>query len=155
MAITKLIADSITSGAIANTPAFWSYATGTTSLPNATGTKITNLTDYIDTNNAFASSRFTVPSGQDGKYVFFGTLAMSTNTTILVGFGLNGTPNPSFLGGYDTWHELNSERGNNNSIIFDLVAGDYVELYGYQASGGSVNANAGRTRFYGYKLIGI
>jgi hypothetical protein len=137
-----------------NTPAFWSYATGTTSLPNSTGTKITNLTDYVDTNNAFASSRFTVPSGQDGKYVFFGTLSISTNTTILVGFGLNGTTNPGFLGGYDTYHELNSERGSNNSIIFDLVAGDYVELYGYQASGGSVNANAGRTRFYGYKLIG-
>jgi hypothetical protein len=33
--------------------------------------KITFETEIVDTDNAFASSKFTIPSGEAGKYVFF------------------------------------------------------------------------------------
>ena len=136
-----------------NVPAFWSYQiTSGTSVANATATKVLNLSDTIDTNSAFTLSRFTVPSGQAGKYVFYGTVAFGSADTILCGFGLNGTANPAFLGGYDTYNEVASEKSVSNSIIFDLSVGDYVELFAYQVSGGTKTTNLGRTRFLGYKL---
>ena len=137
-----------------NTPAFWSYQiTSGTTVTNATATKVLNLSDYIDTNSAFSSSRFTVPSGEAGKYYFYGTVAFGSADTILCGFGLNGTANPAFLGGYDTYNEVGSEKSVSNSIIFDLSVGDYVELFAYQVSGGTKTTNLGRTRFLGYKLV--
>jgi hypothetical protein len=136
-----------------NVPAFWSYQiTSGTSVPNTTATKITNLSDYIDTNSAFASSRFTVPSGQAGKYVFYGSIQFGSSITCLAGFGLNGTANPSFLGGYDTYFEFGSEKSVSNSIMFNLSVGDYVELFAYQTSGSTQTTSLGRTRFFGYKL---
>ena len=38
------------------------------SLSNATATKLTLDTEIFDTDNAFASDKFTVPSGKGGKY---------------------------------------------------------------------------------------
>lgn len=137
-----------------NTPAFWSYQiTSGTSVPNTTATKVTNLDDEIDTDSAFASSRFTVPTGQAGKYVFYGSIQFGNSITCLAGFGLNGTGNPSFLGGYDTYFELGGEKSVSNSIMFDLSVGDYVELFAYQTSGSTQTTTLGRTRFFGYKLI--
>ena len=53
-----------------NTPIVFAYTPGTTqSLTDATWTKNTWLTsEDIDTDSAFASSTFTVPTGKAGKY---------------------------------------------------------------------------------------
>jgi hypothetical protein len=69
MAITKLTADSITSGAIANTPAFEAYSTGLQNITNATYTKMEMATEVYDTDGDYDNStnyRFT-PSVA-GKY---------------------------------------------------------------------------------------
>ena len=56
-----------------NTPNFYAYRSGNQSLSDATTTKIQFNAETYDTANAFDSStnyRFTVPSGQGGKYFF-------------------------------------------------------------------------------------
>ena len=61
MAITKLIADSITSGAIANTPLFRATVSGTQAVPDSTATKIDFNTEVYDPQSTYDTSnkRFT------------------------------------------------------------------------------------------------
>ncbi len=63
MAITKIIADSITSGAIANTPAFHAYQNGKVFIANATFQVVSFNTEYFDSNSAYNTShgKFTGP----------------------------------------------------------------------------------------------
>ena len=72
MAITKLTADSITSGAIANTPAFFASISSDQSIPNSTNTLVALATEVLDTDSAFDNTasnyKFTVPSGEAGNY---------------------------------------------------------------------------------------
>ena len=53
-----------------NTPAFFAYASSNTDIASDTNTKIALNSEYYDTDNAFDTSnyRFTVPSGEGGKY---------------------------------------------------------------------------------------
>ena len=60
------------SGAMSNTPAFSAYLTSDQTLTDATATKIQFTGEEYDTANAYDNSsnyRFTVPSGQAGKYL--------------------------------------------------------------------------------------
>ena len=52
-----------------NTPAFNAYVASNTAISNATYTTV-SLTEDFDTDNAFASNTFTVPSGEGGIYYF-------------------------------------------------------------------------------------
>ena len=54
-----------------NTPAFFVHNSSNQTLTDATTTKVTLDSEDYDTDNAFASSRFTVPSGEAGKYLFY------------------------------------------------------------------------------------
>ena len=53
-----------------NRPAFKATLSGNQSIANSSFTKVTLDTENFDTDNAFASNKFTVPTGQAGKYVF-------------------------------------------------------------------------------------
>ena len=73
MAITKLVADSITSGAIANTPAFYAHLSSNQTIGTASYTKVQFDTELFDTDNAYDNStnyRFTVPSGKAGNILY-------------------------------------------------------------------------------------
>ena len=157
MAITKLIADSITSGAIANTPAFLAYTADGQgqSISNSTSTKLDFETELYDTDNAFtSSSTFTVPSGKGGKYFLYSSIGWTpnTNNVRVVYLYKNGSEAKrlcSFEGQADAatfW---------SNGAILDLSAGDYIEVYCYQNSGGSLDlqTNGEITYFGGYKLV--
>ena len=52
-----------------NTPIVLARCSTTTSCSDGTATKITLDNELIDTDNLFASSRFTVTSGYEGKYL--------------------------------------------------------------------------------------
>lgn len=72
MAITKLIADSITSGAIASTPAFEAYLSSNQTISQSTYTKVQFDTEIFDTDNCYDNSsnyRFTPTTA--GKYFCF------------------------------------------------------------------------------------
>ena len=60
----------INNAALKNTPSFYVYLGSNQTISNATDTKITLDTEGWDTDSAFASNKFTVPSGEAGKYFF-------------------------------------------------------------------------------------
>ena len=53
------------------TPAFEVYQTSSQTPADNTYTKLTFTGESFDTDSAWADSKFTVPSGKAGKYVFY------------------------------------------------------------------------------------
>jgi|TARA_R110000823_G_scaffold313875_1_gene442010 hypothetical protein len=152
MAITKIIADSITSGAIANTPAFFIKKSSTQALNDNATTLVTFTSEVFDTNNAFANSKFTVPSGQAGKY-FFGVQpyirdADEQLTRTAVTFQKNGSSN-GFIETQFISKIINQNLGA--TTVLDLAVGDYINVgvFGDTADSGTFNVY-GETDFYSY-----
>jgi len=163
MAITKLIADSITSGAIASTPAFLVKLSSDYNLANNTSTKIQYTTEVFDTDNTFDNSsnyRFTVPSGQAGKYYFYYQVRAN-------GWGANRFVSYIYVNGsLDTaTAEMRTASASYPSIqsgvVLDLDVGDFIEHYVYHDQGGTQPIQGTSTEhqnltfFGGYKLIGV
>ena len=141
-----------------NTPAFSVKLSGNQSIANATWTKVTLDTEDYDTDNTFASNKFTVPSGKAGKYCFhynIGSAAALDDTERLVGAIYK---NGSKVSEYST--NSNNSPGNNidnyvnNTITLDLSAGDYIELYVYHTEGAAMNVLSNSCLLQGHKLIG-
>jgi hypothetical protein len=142
----------------ANTPMWFANKTDTTSVANTTNTKCTFNVEIIDTDSAFASSTFTVPSGAAGKYFVFGSTQFDSNITnedFNVAFiYINGAIQAK---GVFT-HAVSSVAITSQvQGIFDLSASDTVELYVRHNEGGSLNLrgeSGEKTTFFGgYKLI--
>ena len=146
---------------IANTPAFKVELASNQSIPNGTNTKIAWDSEIYDTDNAFASNKFTVPSGKGGNYHFSGIVIMRNiddNESVSLRIHVNGS---------DTLNGLNVYRMNQYgtgadkfitlpiSIDINLSASDYVEVFLYHDEGGSQDVDAGYSSFCGYKLIGV
>ena len=136
------------------TPAFFAEKDATQSVTNNSATKITYETEVVDTDSAFASSKFTVPSGKAGKY-FIGFNKMNhkggvtaEDYTTIYKNGSSFASFPSFSG--------NQTQLRNHNIIMDLAVADYVEIYHYGTTTDSSAAsllNGPRNSFYGYKII--
>ena len=114
-------------------------------LSNNTFTAITFAeTDYLDTDGfhdpSTNNTRITIPSGKAGKYLVNGYILNDT--------GINSARTRIYLNGtafYETRYALaGDDNGMGVSIIMDLTVGDYIELYGYQNTGGN-NAVYGST----------
>ena len=139
-----------------NTPAFKAYKTGgSQSISNNTSTKLTvYTTEEYDTDNAFASNTFTVPSGKGGKYVFTASISSDTNTANTSNqFNLTLKKNGSTE--FATDSKLRPPYAQHQVTgTIDLIATDYVEVFFYQDSGASINIDGGIQVFFsGYKLI--
>ena len=165
MTITRLNNNALTSitalpsaVAVTTTPAFYAYATSGTSIAFATNVKVNLQAEYFDTDSAFdtSNSRFTVPSGKAGKYLFIGQVCFNaTITDNHVGFAKNGST--TVVGGsYDTFFEAKGANASSveTSVIIDLAVGDYVEMFTFNTNGSVPSTSAGRTKFQGYRLIG-
>ena len=114
-------------------------------------------TEEWDTNNAFASNKFTVPSGQAGKYWFQATTEMpgiDDGEFVNVMIFKNGS---SANGSTARWYSpgTNLELRARTQVILNLAVGDYIEAYLYQNSGDAQTASADESSFTGYKLIGV
>ena len=145
-----------------NTPAFHiRKSSNQTGLSSGGWTKITFDDEVFDTDNAFASNKFTAPS--DGKYFF--TAAAKINDTDgnngLVGSGMRFTINGSIAS--EVIHFMNANpsyaEGKTLTSVFNLTASQYVEVYAYAQDdgGGSCSITGGNDRdtfFMGFKLIG-
>ena len=183
MAIDKITTASITDGTIAtadiadgavtsvkttgvggaNTPAFFAYKVGGNQVvSDATGTKVTFDTEAYDTANAFSSSKFTVPSGQAGKYYFYGAVNLDGGTydrlnVVIIYLYKNGTIVSNWRTNFRSNPIYYIEPHFTDTL--DLAVGDYIEVYGYVdvVSGTpSINGNGdGRhmTQFGGFKII--
>ena len=148
---TSQLADSVKM-----TPAFSVYLNADQSIANATVTKITLDTETFDTDNAFASNKFTVPSGAAGKYFFIGTITwvnLTDQDEAQVRIHKNGT----FVQGSGYFQGQNGTVTYQATQVLDLSVGDYIELHGYQVSGGNISADGGEayTNLKGFRLGGV
>ena len=165
MAITKLIADSITSGAIANIPAFEAYLGTDQTLSDATETKIQVNTEAFDTDNAYDNAtnyRFTVPADKAGKYHVYASVRANAATGTFNSMYVTIKKNGSYYPGDTAVPRLAMDNNQADvlsiSIVqtIDLLASDYLELYAWcDVVGGSANpiVQADATWFGAYKII--
>ena len=142
-------------GAMANTPSFRATLSSAQTISNATWTKVTFDTETWDTDSAFASNKFTVPSGKDGKYQFsYGGYLGSQLDQRILAFRLykNGSAvNTTYIqqSGSGTSGEI-----PNACVVLSLSAADYVEVYVYQNNSADRPLDHNYTRFEGHRLIG-
>lgn len=88
------------------------------------------------------TSRLTVPSGEGGWYDIGGCFEFAANATghRLARILLNGATVIAQVGPFDATSAFSTAL--NPSTKYQLAAADYVELQGYQNSGGSLNISA-------------
>jgi len=144
----------------ANTPAFKVKLSSNQSISTSTTTKIAFDTELYDTDNAFASNKFTVPTGKGGKYHFSGIIIVRNidlDEQNSIRIYVNGSDSVS---GLNVYRMTQYGTGSNTfttapiSADIDLSAGDYVELYIFQNEGSSQDVDSGYTHFEGFRLIG-
>ena len=145
-----------------NTPSF--YATnGSTdqSINDGTQTKVDFGTEILDSDSAFASSRFTVPSGAAGKYYLFASVDLLESDSDMeshnIYFFKNGSASVSHV--FNNTSASKIRRVSTYfGTIFDLSASDYMEIYfqftGTAGNAASIKSNNAATFFGGYKIIG-
>jgi hypothetical protein len=149
-----------------NTPAFRMFMSGNQTLSANTETKIQinttsgNSNTGWDSNSAFDTSnyKFTVPSGEGGKYYFKASALLEYsdgfNEYGRMMFYVNGAEKANFRQGMSS---SGLEYSLTLSAILNLSASDYVELYALHthSSSRTLDKNSRYTWFEGYKLIGV
>lgn len=124
-------------------------ASSGTSVSNSTWTAIAFNTEAFDTSGFHSTStnnsRITIPTGKDGKYLFIGTGALVSGTSgrRFMAFYKNGVQqDTSFVEPSGS-----TVMAAQTSTLFDLVAGDYIELFIFQSTGSTINTDPGYTQF--------
>ena len=140
-----------------NTPAFKVYANSAQSLSSGVTSTVVFGAESYDTDNAFASNKFTVPSGKAGKYTFTSSFYSAVNNGTLSELLLFITKNGSSVA--ETAVDFrNNNDGSDNGIVLttslDLAVSDYIETKVYIVA----TSPAGRSGenyiyFTGHKLI--
>jgi len=149
----------VAAGVFTNVPMFRAKLTSSQSVATGAYTKINLDAVDFDSDNVFNTStyKFTVPSGQAGKYLIgysIGTDAALDDGERLIGriylngSGLNYTTSNDWSPGgtFDLFVNL--------SVIINLSVSDYLELYCFHNEGAAVNINSSYTRFWAQRLIG-
>jgi hypothetical protein len=141
-----------------NTPAFNVSLSADQTLTNSAYTKIQFNTEQFDTNSAYDNTtnyRFTVPSGEDGKYFLYSNVIVQNlvdEKIMILGLYKNGSliiANRTTLG-------TANDTGVSVQVSLDLSVTDYIEVFVYQNGTGTiVGAGAAtlQSSFGGYKLI--
>jgi hypothetical protein len=120
-----------------NMPAFSAYANTTVSAAPTTFTKLLFQVEEFDTNNNFASSRFTPTVA--GYYQINGmvtTPSTPASGALLMSLFKNGS---RYLDGNGISFSSNNPKSLISTLIYFNGSTDYVELYGYQSSVGTIN----------------
>jgi|TARA_Y100000004_G_scaffold188396_1_gene242443 hypothetical protein len=147
------------SGLPDNTPSFSVTLSGNQSIGNSSWTKLTFDTEYWDSDSAFASNKFTVPSGEAGKY-YFGFTTRIQNIDDGESASIKLYKNGSQADGERSLGQNYSSASNqgisvSGFYIDEAAVDDYYEVYAYHTEGSSQNAENSGTVFFGYKLIGV
>ena len=155
---------------VANTPSFRADMSANQSITANTSTKVAFDTERWDTNSAYdptTNYRFTVPSGEAGKY-FFGGFARFDGTGMdnvqwryMVNNGTTtGSRSSVFtqtLIGSGHWTGFGV---SSYPFIADLDVGDYVEVNIFASTGSSLTVKSSSgdyqqcSSWFGFKLIG-
>ena len=151
-----------------NTPAWQVYLSATQTPPDDAFAKVACNSVLYDTDGGYDETtnyRYTIPSGEGGKYFIYGQIQMYSTAggdTQVQGYlqiRLNGTSVA-----HNQWYAnvKGKTYSPNLSWVFDLSAGDYLEMWG--VSNVSPNNDTQRwtggtaplaTTWGGWKLIGV
>jgi len=148
-----------------NTPAFYAKMSTDQSIADKTNVKINFNTEVFDVGSCYDATtnyRFTVPSGQAGKYFIASSIRFNSDAVNNFQYAYN------MLYKNGSAHSANHINTDNNPTlsdninvngIFDLSVGDYFEVFGHLSviSSGSQEIDASEqgttSYFYGYKII--
>jgi len=126
-------------------------------ISNNTDTATTFDTEDIDTDgfhsNATNTSRITIPAGKSGKYLVIMQTRFEANSTgrRLGKLFKNGSIDSTFQ--FEAVPSSTGAVTMGNSFFMNLVATDYIEIFSFQNSGGSLNiTNTGV--FFGVQYLG-
>lgn len=146
----------IGNSALKSTPSF-NYSLSTVqSIPNTTYTKIVYATSIWDTDSAFSSGTFTVPTGKAGKYYFQGSVEIGgIDDAEFVNIAIYKDSTAQEVA---RWYSPSADDDIRAKVatILDLSVGDTVSIYVYHNEGGARDTKGGAesAKFMGYKLIG-
>ena len=153
----------INAAAMKMTPAFMAYKSSNQSLSNNTQTTLTyDSTDYnTDSFWDTSTNRATIPSGQAGKYFFYGQFMATMGENVAV-YKLQIDKNGSYVNQIYTDSSSSEYKGMTFTYTGDFSAGDYFtfSLLGQASDGGGtvtvIGTTGQRYNFVaGYKLIGV
>ena len=141
-----------------NTPAFDAVQSSAHNVTTATWTLVSNLSEQIDTDGAFASNTFTVPSGGAGTYFIYGYATIDdvqAADIVLCGITINaGSAEPANVrrGSFGTAGTANSRISAVYNGVVNLSVGDEVRLSVYHNEGTTEPTEPYYTKFGGYRL---
>ena len=154
----------INAAALKNAPRFLALKSNAAdqTISDATGTQVTFDVEVFDTDNAFSSNAFTVPSGAGGSYMVGAGCNIGAGTYSQLDHAIiyllkNGT----ITSNYGTAFQSNPIYNTNVQFtdIQVLSAGDVLTINGYanvNSGSGHLSGNSDSRRetyFYAYKLI--
>jgi hypothetical protein len=151
--IIKQSGSSITIGADGDTltgpfsskPIVLGYQSSDQSLTKGSDNKIINWTTTLDTDSAFSSNKFTVPSGKAGNYYISYQLSFDGDSSGNTGYDLNAPiiyKNGSEIIRHNNVREPQIPYGSFAiTCVLALVASDYIEFYFHPDRGGGTAGN--------------
>jgi hypothetical protein len=149
-ALKKMTKANFTAGVGLAECSFRAYQSSAQVVNNQTSTQINLQTEDWDTDNAFASSTFTCPSGKAGKYIVVGAVRADGSWAASTQFNAmiyrNGASN---TGGYNS-NNMGANSGNSSICvsIIDMAVGDTLKLYLYHNEGGAEGVQTGQESTY-------
>ncbi len=135
-----------------NTPNFDVRLSSNFGLTNDTFVKVTWDSETFDSDNAFASNKFTVPTGKAGKYLFMAHYKVGNSLGYYTfRYHKNGS---AVTGSRNIYNYANSDNdfSFHHNLIIDLSAGDYIETYVQTTSGSGNNVYSNQSYWQGFKL---
>ena len=135
-----------------NTPSFHVYASSGQTVTAGAQTKVVFNTEVIDTDNAFATNTFTVPSGKGGKYLMYSTVHNSSRepSRYHVQIRQNNSEKLTLeLGGTQSF------SGTTVSGLVNASAGDTFDVYYYNNESVDMVIDGGISKMFfgGFKLL--
>ena len=145
-----------------NTPVVLAYQSSDQDLSKGSDNKIVNWTTTVDTDSAFSSNKFTVPSGEAGNYFINFQLTFDGDSSGNTGYDLNAPiiyKNGSEIIRHNNVREPQIPYGSFAiTCVLALAASDYIEFYFHPdrggGSAGDTTGESNKTWFQIFKLIG-
>ena len=160
-------ATTLAAAGLASSPAFAVGKSAMQTISSSSATKVTFDTEYFDSDGAFASDKFTCPSGGAGKYLMAMKPYFQGNANLVKSYSMMPYRNGAAIDYGNTLSATTSDQQLNttyatgvstsSTFIVTLAETDYVECYvtivTVDASGPQITNYY--TSWSGYKLIGV
>jgi hypothetical protein len=136
----------ITPASLGGVPAFSAYASSGVSVPNATYTKVLFQVENFDTNNNFASSRFT-PTVAGYYQINSGVAIIIAGGVSIIALFKNGA---ALHAGNQSINSSSGTQVTVSALVYMNGTTDYLEVFFYQGSGGTGTTYTDNNNSYSY-----